>query len=139
MRGGGVSDTNPAAFASLQQEPQKLRPRVLAFFVHVLDRGLVDHEVGRTIAVYLETTLVIPLDDAADFFAIAEHDDHRRSRLHLLLIIKILSVGLLGRRRLAASAVTVIAIVTIVAVAGALRTIPPLPHGRGRMVVVVAR
>jgi hypothetical protein len=43
---------------------------------------------------------VVPLDDAVDFLAVAQHDDHRRLGLHLLLIVEILGVGLLGGRGL---------------------------------------
>ena len=51
-------------------------------------------------AVQLDAVLVVPLDIAVDFLAVAQHDDHGSLGLHLLLIVKILGVGLLGRRGL---------------------------------------
>src|SRR5579864_7073242 len=96
-----------------RESEASLLPGALAFLIHVLDRGLVNHQVGRTVAVDLEAALVVPLNDAADFFAIAEHDDHRRPRLHLFLIIKILGVSLLGRRRLAPTSIAVVSIIAV--------------------------
>jgi len=69
---------------------------VLAFLEHVLDGGLVDHQVGGAGAVQLDAMFVVPLDIAPDFLAVAQHDDHGSLGLHLLLIIKIFGVGLLG-------------------------------------------
>jgi len=60
--------------------------------------GLVDHQVGGAAAVQLDAMFVVPLDIAVDFLAIAQHDDHRRLGLHLLLIIEIFGVGLLAGR-----------------------------------------
>src|SRR5271154_2363729 len=97
-----------------------LLPGVFAFFIHVLDRGLVDHQVGRTGAVHFEAALVIPLDYAVNFLAVAEHNDHRSSRLHLLLVVEIFRIGLLGWWRLAAAPVSVIAIAPVVAIERAL-------------------
>src|ERR1039458_1459276 len=77
-----------------------LLPSVLAFLEHVLDGGLVDHQVGSAVAVQLDAVLVVPLNIAVDFFAVAQHDDHGSLALHLLLIIKILGVGLFGGRGL---------------------------------------
>src|SRR5579862_438818 len=85
-----------------------LLPRVLAFLIHVLDRGFVDHEVGSAAAIHFEAALVVPLDHPADFLAIAEHDDHWSSGLHLLLIVEIFRVSLLRWGRLAATAVAII-------------------------------
>src|SRR6267143_6842397 len=73
---------------------------VLAFLEHVLDGGLVNHQVGGAGAVQLNAVLVVPLDIAVDFLAVTQHDDHRSLRLHLLLIIKVLGVGLFGGRAL---------------------------------------
>src|SRR4030088_2785995 len=73
---------------------------VLAFLEHVLDGGLVDHQVGGAAADQLDAVLVVPLDIAVDFLAVAQNDDHGSLRLHLLLIIKIFGVGLLGGRGL---------------------------------------
>src|SRR3981081_1496720 len=73
---------------------------VLAFLEHVLDGGLVDHQVGRAGAIQLDAVLVVPLDIAVDFLTVAQHDDHGSLRLHLLLIIKVLGVSLLCRRGL---------------------------------------
>jgi hypothetical protein len=77
-----------------------LLPPVLAFLKHVLNRGLVDHEVGGGVAVQLDAVLVVPLDVAVDFLAVAQYDDHGGLRLHLLLIIEIFGVGLLAGRDL---------------------------------------
>jgi len=49
---------------------------------------------------HLDAGLVVPLDDAVHLFAVLQHDHHGRPRLHLLLIIEILRVGLLRRSRL---------------------------------------
>src|ERR1700687_3968688 len=73
---------------------------VLAFLEHVLDGGFVDHQIGGSGAVELDSILVLPLEIAVDFLAVAQHDDHGSLRLHLLLIIKILGVSLLGGRGL---------------------------------------
>src|ERR1019366_8150509 len=73
---------------------------VLAFLEHVLDGGLVDHQVGGAAAVQLDAMFVVPLDIAVDFLAVAQHDDHGSLGLHLLLIIIIFGVGLLAGRRL---------------------------------------
>ena len=72
-----------------------LLPAVLAFLEHVLDGGFVDHQVGSTGAVQLDTGLVVPLDIAVDFLAVAQHHDHGGLGLHLLLVVKVFGVGLL--------------------------------------------
>src|SRR5258708_39386002 len=78
-------------------------PLVLPFFEHVLDRGFIDHQISiAVVAVHLDAIPVIPFDDAAPFFTVAQHDHHRSPRLHLLLIIEVLRIGLLRRRRLLA-------------------------------------
>ncbi len=69
---------------------------VLAFLEHVLDGGLVDHQVGSAGAIQLDAVLVVPLDVAVDLFTIAQHDDHGSLRLHLLLVVEIFGVGLLA-------------------------------------------
>src|SRR5260370_36867972 len=75
---------------------RKSLPLVLPFLKHVLDRRLVNHQIRVAIlTVHLDAIPVIPFDDPAHFFPIAQNDHHRRSRLHLLLIIKVLRVGLL--------------------------------------------
>src|SRR4029077_18088866 len=67
------------------------RLTAFAFFVHVLDRRLVDHQIRLAAVSYnLEAVLVVPLDDAVNLLAVAEHDDQWRLRLHLFLIIEIL-------------------------------------------------
>src|SRR5438477_12693437 len=79
----------------------KTLPLVLPFFKHVLDRGLVDHQIrSAVLPVHLEASPVVPFDDAAYFLAIAKNNHHRRPRLHLLLVIKILGIRLFGRRGL---------------------------------------
>src|SRR5579864_6266731 len=70
----------------------------LALFVHIFDRGFVDHQIGGAGAVHLDASAVVPLDHAMDLLTVGEHNDHGGLRLHLLLIIKILRVGLLRRR-----------------------------------------
>src|ERR1700722_535106 len=73
-------------------------PPALVFLEHVFNSGLVNHQVwAPVVADYFDAGLVVPFDDAVHFFAVAQHNHHRRSRLHLLLIIKILGVGLLWR------------------------------------------
>src|ERR1700675_220164 len=70
----------------------------LVFLEHVLNSWLVNHQVwASVVADYLDAGFVVPFDDAVHFFAVAQHNAHGRSRLHLLLIIKILGVGLLRR------------------------------------------
>src|SRR5580700_8853334 len=107
-------------------------PLVFALFEHVLDRWLVDHQVGSAIlADYLDARLVVPFDDATDFLAILQHDDHWCLRLHLLLVIEVFSVGLLWRCGLASArrarrAVSAAVTPTVTAVKTALRTIMPL-------------
>ena len=103
-------------------DPLRLLPlrRCFAFLVHVLDAGLVDQQVGRAGAVHLQAVLVVPLDDAVNFFAVLQHQDHGRLGLHLLLIIEILGVGLLRRRSLLA----VRAVATISAIAVRSRRSP---------------
>jgi len=78
----------------------RLLPTVLAFLEHVLDGGLVDHQVGGAGAVQLDAMFVVPFDIAVNFLAVAQHDDHGSLGLHLLLIIIIFGVGLLGGRGL---------------------------------------
>src|SRR5882672_8614831 len=78
-------------------EPKSLLSGVLAFLEHVLNRRLVDHQVGRAGAVELDAALVVPLDVAVDFFSVAQHHDHGGLGLHLLLVVEVLGVGLLGR------------------------------------------
>src|SRR5205823_10934565 len=86
---------------------------ILPFFEHVLNGRLVDHQVRLAVlAIHLDAITVIPLNDPAHFFAVAENDHHGGPRLHLLLIIKILGVGLFRRCRLLA--------------AGSHTTIPPI-------------
>src|SRR5437879_5496031 len=76
---------------------------VLAFYVHVLDRGFIDHQVGLAVAVYLDAALVIPLDIATNLFPITELNHHRSLRLHLLLIIEVLRISGLRRRKFLAA------------------------------------
>src|ERR1700730_5217625 len=91
---------NAALLTEIVLAERRLLPLVLAFLEHVLDGGLVDHQVGRAGAIQLDAVLVVPLDIAVDFLTVAQNDDHGSLRLHLLLIIKILGVSLLGRRGL---------------------------------------
>src|ERR1700734_2525815 len=87
---------------AIERSIAQFLPSVLVFLEHVLDGGFVDHQVRSTVyAHHLDAGLVVPLDDAMYFLAVAQHDHHRRLRLHLLLIVEILRVGLLWRRCLA--------------------------------------
>jgi len=67
--------------------------------VHVLNIRFKDQQIWRAFAVDLQTRFVVPLDDALNGFAVLHDDHHGRLRLHLLHIVKILGVGLIGRRR----------------------------------------
>ena len=69
----------------------------LLFLEHELDRVLEQQQVGRVGAVQLDAGLVVPLDPAGELGAVGEHHDHRGVVLHLLEIVKALSVGLLSR------------------------------------------
>src|SRR5579872_1407426 len=95
-------DPNQNLFRSPASPVQLNAPFSLFFalFVHVFDRWLENHQVGRADAVDLEAILVIPLDDAVDFLAVMQNQYHRRLGLHLFLVIKVLRVGVLRRRRL---------------------------------------
>src|ERR1700719_1747941 len=76
-------------------------PSAFVLFEHVLNGGLVNHQIRSAIvADYFDAGLVVPLDDSVHFFAVAQHNHHRRSRLHLFLVIEILGVGLFWRRSL---------------------------------------
>src|SRR5277367_4064080 len=45
-------------------QPGELLALVLPFFIHVFDRGLVDHQIGLArVAVHFDATPVVPLDD----------------------------------------------------------------------------
>src|SRR5882724_4676753 len=110
---------------------RRLLLAVLPFFVHVLDRRLVDQQVGLAVAGYLDTALVVPLDHAANFFPVAEHDYHRCLGLHLLLVVEVLGVGLLCGSSFPAAPVAVAALRT-------LGSLPMLSCRGKRMIVVVA-
>src|SRR5215472_5349284 len=73
----------------------------LPLFKHVLDRRFINHQIRLAVlTVHLDAIAVVPLNNAVHLFTVAQHDHHRRPRLHLLLVVKILGVGLLGRGRL---------------------------------------
>src|SRR6202165_4052895 len=91
---------NAALLTEIVLAERRLLSLVLAFLEHVLDGGLVDHQVGRAGAIQLDAVLVVPLDITVHFLPFAQNDGHGSLRLHLLLIIKIFGVGLLGRRGL---------------------------------------
>src|SRR6516162_743935 len=71
-----------------------------ALFVHVLNAGLVDQNVGCACRVHLQTIFVVPLDDAVNFFVILQNQNHGSLGLHLFLVVKILGVRLFRRRDL---------------------------------------
>ena len=80
-----------------------LLPPLSCFFavlVDVLDHLLVNQQVRAAEARQLDAVAVVPFHGAVQFFAVGQHHGHRRARLHLLHPIKILRVGLLGRRGL---------------------------------------
>ncbi len=92
---------------------------LLALFVHVFDRRLENHQVGGAAgAVDLQAVFVVPLDDAVNFFAVVQDQNHWSFRLHLLLVIKILGVGVLRWGSFFGSAIgVVVSTVTIIAFA----------------------
>src|ERR1039458_2228204 len=116
-----------------------LLPSVLVFLKHVLNRRLVNHQIRPALfADHLDAGFVVPLDEAVHFLAVLQHDHHGRPRLHLLLIIEILGVGLLRRSRLPSATSsrrgTVAAVVSSIlsTILSTLRTLvpgPALPHG----------
>src|SRR5207247_6948563 len=63
-------------------------------FVHVLDIGLIEQQVGPLGPVHLEARLVVPFDHAMQGFSIAQHEYHGGLGLHLFYVVEILSVGL---------------------------------------------
>jgi|ERR1700677_836905 hypothetical protein len=79
---------------------QRLPSPVFAFFEHVLDGGLVDHQIRGAAPVQLDAILVVPLDITVDFFAVTQDDYHGSFRLHLLLIVEVFGVGLFARHKL---------------------------------------
>src|SRR5271169_2126218 len=102
-----MEENQPGApfLARSLREKWVVLPLVLPFLEHVLDRGFVDHHIRLAVlTVHLDAIPIIPFDDAVHFLAVAQNDHHRCPRLHLLLVIKILGVGLLRRRGLLASA-----------------------------------
>src|ERR1700676_465092 len=107
-------------------------PAILALFIHVLYRGLVDHQIGGAAAVHLQAGFVVPLDGSADLLAITQHDHHRSLRLHLFLIIKVLRIGLFRRRRLFARAIRSVMTVTL----ASLQPVAALSRSWGHVVVL---
>jgi hypothetical protein len=73
---------------------------VFAVFEHVLDGGLVDHQIRGAAPVQLDAILVVPLDITVDFFAVTQDDYHGGLRLHLLLIVEVFGVGLFAGHKL---------------------------------------
>lgn len=116
---------------------RSLLPAVFALFVHVLDRRFVDQQIGLAISGDFEAALVVPLDHAVNFLAIAQHDHHGSLRLHLLLVVEVFRVSLLRWRGFpSAAAGPVISFIPF----GALGTlsISMLSRGGLRMIVVGA-
>src|SRR5437764_14735881 len=74
--------------------------RLLRLFIHVFNAGLIEQDVRPFRTIHLEAALVVPLDDAVERLAIAQHEDTRRLSLQLLYVIKTLGVGLVRRHRL---------------------------------------
>ena len=110
-------------------------PAVFSLFVHVLYGRFVNQEIGLAISGDFEAALVVPLDHAVNFLTVAEHDHHGRFRLHLLLVVEILRVGLLRWGGFpSAAAGPVISFIPF----GALGTLAMFSHGGLRMIVVGA-
>src|SRR5947199_9164996 len=65
----------------------------------VFDAVLLDEEIRRPFAIHFDGVLVIPLDPATDLLTVGHDDDDRRPQVHLLDVIKILSIRDVGRRR----------------------------------------
>lgn len=61
---------------------------------HVPNTLLVNDHIRLPAAIYLDAVAVVPIDPAVDLFAVFQHDDHRRTDLHLLLEIEGFSVCL---------------------------------------------
>src|SRR5437867_2174461 len=75
---------------------------LLLGLVHVLDAVLHHHQVRSACAVDLDAVAVIPLDDATQFLAVLQDDDHRSPGVHLLEVVERLGVRLVGWNLLAA-------------------------------------
>jgi hypothetical protein len=83
------------------------------------------HEQIRSVSsMELYATTVVPLDAAAQFFAVLKHDDHRGPVIHLLLVIEALGMSLFRGHTLA---IRIVLIPTMLIVAIA---IPSLSYFR---------
>src|ERR1700734_1096559 len=144
---GSISPVNGrrkrhGAWAAVLSLPAGLSS-ALVFFEHVFNCGFVNHQIRCAIfADYLDAGFVIPFDNAVYFLAIAQHDHHGSPRLHLLLIIKILGIGLLRRRRLAPATTRASPVATVVPsirspIRAPLRTLVPVPAFRHLLMVGV--
>ena len=69
--------------------------------VEILDVVFEDQKGWAILTMQFEAAFVIPFDNAVQFLAVLEHNHHGRVRIHLLLVIKALGVGLLRRDALA--------------------------------------
>src|SRR5947207_6782190 len=58
-------------------------------------------QIGSVVPMELDATTVVPFDASAQLFAILKHENHRRTVIHLLLIIEALRMSLLRRYALA--------------------------------------
>src|SRR5436309_7501582 len=95
-----ISAPTPAGSPSVMASgfTRALCANQLLLLEQVLDPLFLDQEVGRSVAIELETRPVVPLDPAADLFAVVHNDDHRRLGAHLFEVVEIFGVRLLGRR-----------------------------------------
>src|SRR5579872_2084353 len=94
----GPSLTTPAAseFAT-NERPQRAYGYKHLRLVHVLDVGFEDQQIRLAVAIHLEATLVVPLNDALKRLPVLEHDSHLSFGLHLLQIIEVFRIGLVRR------------------------------------------
>src|SRR6266545_2184489 len=70
---------------------------VSLILVHILDVMFENEQVRAFVAVQFDAVFIVPFDCAAQFLIVPQYEDHRSVRVHLLLIIEALRVGLLGR------------------------------------------
>jgi len=71
-----------------------------SILVDVFDHAFENQQIGAAFAGELDAIAVVPLDGAAEDFAIIEDHGHGRVGLHLLDPVEVLRMSELGRRRL---------------------------------------
>jgi len=65
---------------------------ILILFIHVFDYMFENKEVGAVTTMHFNAVFIVPFDDASNFLAVCEMDDHRSFRGHLLDVIIIFCV-----------------------------------------------